>query len=153
PWWLFVVSEYDFKLSPLHVVRDKIRKHPRHAAPTQRRNQHRTYGVEHQARRDLYRPRGRRTGRWRKGPGTRNMGHRNNLVLDNLVLGQVRRLLNWRMVPEIAWRGNHDAPHFANLGRNHRRVGEVSYSKCDVYALINQVDQPVDEQKPRGYRR
>src|SRR5262249_45121709 len=53
---------------------------------------------------------------------------------------------------KIAWRSDHHAPHLADTRRNHRGVGEVTYSKRDVYALINQVDRPVDEQKPHGHR-
>ena len=53
---------------------------------------------------------------------------------DDLVLGQVRWLLNAWMVPKIAWRGDHHTPHIADPGRNHRRVG--SWNSLDqVFGL------------------
>ncbi len=72
---------------------------------------------------------------------------------DDLVFGWIRRLLNAGVLPEVGWRSYHDSPHFADSRCDHGRVGEVAEAERNVDPLVDQVDHPVEEKKPRGHRR
>ena len=90
-------GQHDLELAPLHLLGHLIGVQPRDTEPAYRRRHGRTRAVGHQARRELHRPRHGRARPRRERPGTGEMRHG-----DHLVLGQIRRLLDARMLLEIA---------------------------------------------------
>ena len=72
---------------------------------------------------------------------------------DDLVLGQIARLLDARILLEVTRRGHHHPAHFADPARHHGRVGEMADAQRDVKTLIDQVHRPVEQQQPRRHGR
>jgi hypothetical protein len=148
PWWRLVAREDDFELPPPNVFCDLVGQHARHATPGQDRSQHRANAVARQAWREMNRSHRGRTERWRKRPGTRDMLHGNHLVP-----AEVRWLRERRMALQVARGRNNHAARFADPGGDHRRVGELAHAKREVYALLDQIDLPLEEHEPHGYCR
>ncbi len=76
------------------------------------------------------------------------MGHRHDLVL-----GEIARLRDPRMLLQIARRRHHDTADLADPHRHHRRIREVADAKRDVDALLDQVDRAVEQQELCRHRR
>jgi hypothetical protein len=72
---------------------------------------------------------------------------------NDLVLGEIARLLDARILLEIARRSHHHPAHLPDPGCHHRRVGQFADAQRDVKAFVDQVHRPIEQQKARGHRR
>ena len=72
---------------------------------------------------------------------------------DDLVLGQIARLRDARILLEVTRCGHHHPAHFADPARHHGGVGEIADAQRGVKTLIDQVHRPVEQQEPRRHGR
>ena len=143
-----VAREHDFEFAVPHLVGHLIGIKQRHAAPADRRRHRSTGAVDHEPRRKLNGSRDGGARRRRKTPGIGDVRHRNDLVL-----GQIARLLDARILLEITRRSHHHPAHLPDPGRDHRQVGQLADAERGIEAFVDQVHRPIEQQEARGHRR
>ena len=131
------------------MLGDLIREHTRDAARIDGRGHRATDAVDHQPGRELDCSWDRGAWQRRKAPGVAaRIGKCNDLVL-----GQITRLRNARMLRQVTRCSRHNPANFADPSRDQCRVGKVGYAERDVDAFINQVHRSIEQIKPRGHCR
>ena len=71
----------------------------------------------------------------------------------DLMLGQIARLVDARILLEVMRRGYHYPAHFADPARHHRGVREIADAQRGVKPLIDQIYRSVQQQEARRHGR
>jgi len=70
---------------------------------------------------------------------------------DDLMIGQVTRLLDAWMLCEVTWCSDYDAADFTDADRDQCRISETGYAERDIGAFINQPNLSIEQVKPQGH--